>query len=291
VAGVGWRLFTGLFQFIGQDGGNCLLNFSGTEFVPCAGKILSMLQSVINGDATGALISLVVIIVTAIIFLLVVYVQSLKVEVPLSFDRLRGYGIRWPLAFFYTGVIPVILVSALSANIQLFAGLLEKSLGHATLLGGFSSGQPISGFAFWIGSNQILYAALTGSMKSVFLLQAVTHLIFYMALSVVFAIFWVKTSGTDAASQAKNILDSGLQIPGFRKDERILESVLERYIMPLTIMGGAAIGLLAALADLLGALTSGTAILLAVMIIYQYYNQISQQHSVDMPPIIKRLEK
>ncbi len=110
-----------------------------------------------------------------------------------------------------------------------------------------------------------------------------------MALSAVFAVFWVKTSGMDESSQAKNILASGLQIPGFRKDQRVLESILKRYILPLTVMGGLAIGLLASLADSLGALTSGTAILLAVTIMYQLYQNIAQQHALDMHPALRKM--
>ena len=110
-----------------------------------------------------------------------------------------------------------------------------------------------------------------------------------MVASAVFSVFWVKTSGMDESSQAKNILSSGLQIPGFRKDQRVLESILKRYIMPLTVMGGLAIGALAALADFLGALTSGTAILLAVMIAYQFYQSIAQQHAMDMHPAMRKM--
>ena len=100
-----------------------------------------------------------------------------------------------------------------------------------------------------------------------------------LIVSAVFAVFWVKTSGMDEAGQAKNIIASGLAIPGFRKDPRVLEAILSRYILPLTIMGGIAVGTLAALSDTLGAMTSGTAILLAVMIMYQMYQNISQQHA------------
>jgi len=219
--------------------------------------------------------------------LTVVWAQSLKVEVPLSYDRLRGYGVKWPLAFFYASVIPVILVAALLANLQLFGGLLENWLGHATFLGGFSQGRPISGPAFWLGNSKIVEGVIRGSLTKAHILQAIFHLLFFMIFSAVFAVFWVKTSGMDEASQAKKILGSGLQIPGFRKDERILETVLKRYILPLTIMGGLAIGLLAALSDTLGALTSGTAILLAVMIMYQLYQNIAQQHAVDMHPAMR----
>lgn len=286
VAGVAWRLFTGLFQFVGIGGQNCLSDFSGT---PCTGKVLVILQSVINGAPSEALVAFATILVTGIIFASVVWAQSLKVEVPLTYDRLRGYGVKWPLAFFYASVIPVILVAALIANLQLFASLMENWLGHPTFLGGFAQGVPISGFAYWINAPNILELGLRGGLAFNNLIQAFLRLIVYMILSMVFAIFWVRTAGMDSSSQAKNIISSGLQIPGFRKDERVLESILNRYIMPLTVMGGLAIGALAAVADLLGALTSGTAILLAVMITYQLYQNIAQQHAVDMHPALRKM--
>ncbi len=217
------------------------------------------------------------------------WVQSLKVEIPLSFGRIRGYGVKWPLAFFYASVIPVILVAALAANVQLFASLLQNWFGSPTFLGGFVNGQPVSGFAYWVGSSNIVESIVTGSLQNSQIYQAVTHLLFYMIFSMIFSIFWVKTTGMDASGQAKNIISSGLQIPGFRKDKRVLESILGRYVMPLTVMGGLAIGALAAVANLLGALTSGTAILLAVMIIYQLYQNIAQQHAMDMHPALRKV--
>ncbi|MBX4196615.1 preprotein translocase subunit SecY [Candidatus Pacearchaeota archaeon] len=284
VAGVAWRLFAGLFQFLGPTGENCLADFGGT---PCAGNVLIIIQSIINGDPAQATVAIATILVTVLIFVAVVWMQSLKVEIPLSYEKLRGYAVKWPLQFFYASNLPVILTAALVANLQLFGGLLQTWLGHPTILGEFSQGRPTSGFAYWLGSSNLVQNLIKGSLQSSEVLQAITHLIFYMALSAVFAVFWVKTSGMDESSQAKNILASGLQIPGFRKDQRVLESILKRYIMPLTIMGGLAIGLLASLADTLGALTSGTAILLAVTIMYQLYQNIAQQHALDMHPALR----
>lgn len=71
---------------------------------------------------------------------------------------------------------------------------------------------------------------------------------------------------------------------GFRQDERVLETILDRYIMPLTIMGGLAIGLLAAFTDLMGALVSGTSILLVIMITNQFYQTIASQHPEIINP-------
>ena len=275
-AGIGWRLFAQLFQFIGTQG----------TFEP-VGKLLVLVSSLVAGDPTGATRALFPILVTTALFLVVVWAQSLKVEIPLSFDRVRGYGVKWPLQFFYAGVIPVILVSAVAANLQLFASLIENWLGYATFLGSFSNGIPVSGISYWIHSTPLLETLVTGSFRMVYLLQGLGHVLFYVVFSILFAYFWVSTSGQDASSQAKNILSSGLRIPGFRRDERVLETILKRYVGPLTVMGGAAIGLLASVANLLGALVGGTAILLAIMILYQLYQNIAQQHAVDMNPALK----
>jgi len=114
------------------------------------------------------------------------------------------------------------------------------------------------------------------------------HTLFFMLFSTIFAVFWVKTSGMDAKSQAEKIAASGLQVAGFRQDIRILESILDRYIMPLTVMGGLAIGFLASITNLMGALVSGTAVLLVIMIMYQFYQNIAQQHATDMNPMMRK---
>ena len=48
------------------------------------------------------------------------------------------------------------------------------------------------------------------------------------------------------------------------------------------------VGFLAALADLTGALTSGTGLLLTVMIVYKLYEDIARQHMMDMNPMMRR---
>ena len=301
-AGVSWRLFTSAFQFINQQGRNCLLDFKETA---CSGKVFVLIQSIINRDPTALYSALAAIIATIVIFLVVVWAQSLKVEVPLSFGRIRGYGVKLPLSFFYASVIPVILTAALVANIQLFGGIIEnaaapcfneggvctgaaKIASHFTFLGSFVNGQAVSGFAFWISSTHLVDLLIRGGFLFRYLLQGLTHTLFFMFFSTVFAIFWVKTSEMDAKSQARKISASGLQVAGFRQDIRILESILERYIMPLTVMGGLAIGLLASIADLLGALVAGTAMLLVIMITYQFYKNIAEQHQVDMNPAMRK---
>jgi len=281
-AGVGWRLVTGLIGFIGPGGFAAGLQPIGA--LPALFNNLFVLS-----DVTGAMSEAAKILATVIIFLAVVWAQSLKIEIPLSYDRLRGYNIKWPLAFFYASNIPVILTGAFVANLQLMGGLFENWLGHATFLGHFSNGVAVSGLSFWLGATNIVEMAITGGFRWIYAGQAVTHIIVFIIFSAIFSVFWVKTAGMDSSSQAKKIIQSGLQIPGFRKDERVLEAILDRYVMPLTVMGGIAVGLLASVSDIMGTITGGTALLLGIMIIYQFYQNIAQQHAMDMSPAMRKM--
>lgn len=251
-----------------------------------SGAVPALIQSLSAGDPVTAGLMFSAIVATLVVFLLVVYAQAMRVEVPLSFGRVRGYGIRWPLHFFYTSNIPVILISALIANIQLFAQLLSN-WGHP-LLGTFSGNTPISGLAAWLYGPQIVRSIITHSLRFADIWHALVYVLFMMVGSMIFGLFWVQTSGLDARSQANQMINSGLQIPGFRKDVRVLERMLNRYIWPLTVVGGLAVGLLAALADISGALAHGTGILLTVMIVYRLYEDIAQQHMMDMNPMMRK---
>jgi len=210
----------------------------------------------------------------------------MKVEIPLSFGRVRGYGIRWPLQFIYTSNIPVILVAALIANIQLWARLLQNY--GKPFLGSFVGNTPASGLVAWLSPPNIVSNVIIGSTRWIDFAHAFVYILFLMGGAVLFSWFWVQTAGMDARSQAKHIMNSGLQIPGFRKDERIMERLLDRYIKPLTVMGALSVGFLAAIADISGALSNGTGILLTVMIIYKLYEEIAQQHMMDMHPALRR---
>ncbi len=276
VAGVAQQIFIRAFNFLP----------SPTNPDIAAGAIPAIFQSISQGDLTTMALELAAILSTLLVFAICVYGQAMKVEIPLSFGRVRGYGMRWPLNFFYTSNIPVILVAALLANIQLFAQLLQR-WGHP-LFGTFNGATPVSGLVYWLNHPNLVHSVITGSLTLTQIGQSLVYILIMMLGSVLFSVFWVQTAGMDAKSQARQILASGLQIPGFRRDERVLEKVLNRYIWPLTIVGGASIGLLAALADLTGALSRGTGILLAVMIVYKMYEEIAKQHMMDMNPGLKK---
>ncbi|MBI2564467.1 preprotein translocase subunit SecY [Candidatus Woesearchaeota archaeon] len=265
------------------------------------GAIPSMVNALINQLPTEAVLSASSVIATIVIFAVAVYVQAMKVEIPLSLGRVAGHGVRWPLHFVYTSNIPVILVSALFANFQLWGSLLQRwaqSSGSAifiklsSLFGTFSAqGVPTGGLIAWLSPVNVIEVTITQGFFDGFLRvlpQALVYVIFMIVGCVIFSWFWVQTSSMDAKSQAQQILNAGFIMPGFRRDTRILEHLLARKIGPLTILGAITVGLLAAIADLSGALTNGTGLLLTVMIIYRLYEDIAKQHMMDMNPMIKK---
>ena len=259
---------------------------SPTNPTIATGAIPALFQSLAAQDPQTALLELAAVIATVAVFMLAVYVQAMKVEIPLSFGRVRGHGIRWPLSFVYTSNIPVILVAALLANLQLFARLFANW--GFPLLGTYAGNQPASGLVAWLTPIDVVRGAITGGLRGMDLVHTLAYLVFLIVGAVVFSWFWVQTSGMDPRSQAKQIMSSGLQIPGFRKDERVLERILSRYVYPLTVMGAITVGILAGLADVSGALTNGTGLLLTVMIIYKLYEDIARQHLVDMNPLMRK---
>ena len=281
-AGVSEEIFIRAFSPLTSSGAIAL----GTG-QPAIGAFLVFILSLTKGDPTGAFLAFSAIAATVIVFMLSVYAQAMKVEIPLTFGRVRGYGMRWPLNFLYTSNIPVILVAALMANVQLWARLLQNW--GFPILGKFAGANPQSGLVLWLQVPQLVRDLLTGAFTSFDIIHALVYTLFMIIGAVVFSVFWVQTSGQDAGSVSRQIMASGLQIPGFRRDERILESILKRYINPLTVMGAVAIGILASSADVMGALSRGTGILLAVMIIYKLYEDISKHHMMDMYPGLRKM--
>jgi Preprotein translocase subunit SecY len=106
---------------------------------------------------------------------------------------------------------------------------------------------------------------------------------------IIFSLFWIETTGMGAKPTAQKIFNSGMQIPGFRRNISSIEKVTQRYIPKVTVIGGAFIGLLTLIASLLGTLGSagGTGLLLTVSIVYRLYEDIASEQMMEMHPMIR----
>jgi preprotein translocase subunit SecY len=262
---------------------------------PPSGLLWSFIINVFSSNPIAAATAFLPIFATGIVFLLVVYVQDVQVEIPLSMSSMRGFGRNWGLKLLYTSNIPVILTAALIANVQLVGKMGIAPVAGTDFscgpLGCFdTAGNVVSGIIYWITSPKSLASDLiTGALTANESLRGLTYLIFMIACSVLFSVFWISTSGMDATSVAEQIEGAGMQIPGYRRDSRVMESVLNRYIPPLAVLSGITVGLFAAFADFIGALGTGTGMLLTVMIVYNYYEELRSQRLDEAHPVVRKL--
>ena len=63
---------------------------------------------------------LVALFSSVVVFLVVAYAESSKLELPLTHGKMRGHRGKYPIRLVYASNIPVILMAALLANINMF---------------------------------------------------------------------------------------------------------------------------------------------------------------------------
>ncbi len=276
-SGIGLFIVAGVCSEIAIGAFNPLAAVAG-EAVP-AGRIPAFIYFILNNQTRFDL--LIPIIATLIIFAAVVYVESVRVEIPLSYGKFRGTKGRYPIKFIYASVIPIIFASILMANIQLWASMLVRA-GYP-ILGEFAGNRPINGVAYYIQRPNPIYSPdFDPIIASVYVVVLIT-------LAVLFSKFWVETAGMDSKTIAKQLQEGGMKIPGFRGDIRIIEKVLDRYIPAVTVLGGATVGLLAAFGDLTGALGGGTGVLLSVGIVYKMYEEMAKEQLCEVNPMLRKV--
>lgn len=88
---------------------------------------------------------------------------------------------------------------------------------------------------------------------------------------------WIEVSGSSPKDVAKQLKDQQMIMRGHREGSMYKE--LKRIIPTAACLGGLIVGALSIFADFLGAIGSGTGILLAVTIIYQYFELFSKEQA------------
>ncbi|ELY90859.1 preprotein translocase subunit SecY [Natrialba taiwanensis] len=294
IAGVSQRLVTGLIQ--PTAGG-----FFYDWYQIITGQVA--VGSVFAGDGLYTILfqegHIIALLTTVLIFAIVVYAESVRVEIPLSHARVKGARGRFPVKLIYASVLPMILVRALQANVQFIGQIMSSQLGAnmPEFLGTYNAnGQPVSGFFYYVApiyspNDWMWWTGEVSQAAWMVMIRVSIDLVFMIAGGAIFAIFWVETTDMGPESTAKQIQNSGMQIPGFRQNVGVIEKVMERYIPQVTIIGGALVGLLAVWANMLGTIgsISGTGLLLAVSITYKLYEEIAEEQMMEMHPMMRQM--
>jgi protein transport protein SEC61 subunit alpha len=215
---------------------------------------------------------------TVLVFFVVIYFQGFRVDLSVKYTKMRGQMGSYPIKLFYTSNIPIILQSALVSNLYFFSQLLYKRFKSNMLVNLLGQWQEVdmTGQSIPVGGI-VYYISPLHSFSDIW--DDPIHAVFYVAFVLIscalFSKTWIDVSGSSARDVAKQLKDQGMMMPGFRDSD--IPKQLNRYIPTAAAFGGACIGALTILADFLGAIGSGTGILLAVTIIYQYFEMVCKE--------------
>ena len=241
---------------------------------------------------------LLAIFTTVAIFVIVVYAESVRVEIPLSNARVKGARGRFPVKLIYASVLPMILVRALQMNIQFMGQGLNSAISMPSWLGVYVDGSPVDGLFYYLAPVQspqdwMWFAYSVEGSPEIWqiLLRVSVDLSVMIVGGAIFAIFWVRTTNMGPEATAQQIHGSGMQIPGFRQNVQSIERVLEQYIPQVTVIGGALVGVLAVGANMFGTIgnVTGTGLLLTVSITYKLYEQIAEEQLMEMHPMMRKM--
>jgi preprotein translocase SecY subunit len=299
----GWGLGSGISLFIMAG---VAQNILWQTFNPGTGLFVGGLAQLMSGQpeyqltqwvlGAGSYPSLLGFIATIGTFLVIIYLEGVRVELPMTYAGYKGFRSRYPIKLLYVSNLPVIFASALFANVYFFSQLLWTQMGTPApgtnvlfqIIGDYnrtSSGsvQPVGGLAYYVTPpNNILSVAAEP-------LRASAYLGILVVFCAVFSLIWLEVGGLGPDKVAKQLMDSGMQIPGYRRSGRPIQAILRRYIPVVTVLGGIIVGLIAGIADFLGVFGTGTGILLSVGIIYQYYELLMRERAAEMFPAFRRI--
>ncbi|CAG9328133.1 unnamed protein product [Blepharisma stoltei] len=208
---------------------------------------------------------------TVFIFLVVIYFQGFKVDLSIRSSKVRGHQGTYPIKLFYTSNIPIILQTALVSNLYFFSQILYRRYRTYTLVWLLGQWQdldqgysiPVGGLAYYISPPREFGDIAADPI------HALVYVAFVLSSCALFSKTWIEVSGSSARDVAKQLRDQQMFLEGHRYESMV--KTLNRYIPNAAAFGGMCIGALTIVADLLGAIGSGTGILLAVTIIYQYF--------------------
>merc|ERR1719351_485203 len=258
-------------------------NGKGTEFEGAVIALFHLLAT--RGDKVRGLReafyrpNLPNLLATVFVFAVVIYFQGFRVDLPIKSARYRGQQSSYPIKLFYTSNIPIILQSALVSNLYVISQMLAAKFQGNFLVnllgiwGDIEGGRayPIGGLCYYLSPPETFSHLLIDPI------HALLYIIFMLGSCAFFSKTWIDVSGSSAKDVAKQLREQQMVMRGHRENSMIHE--LNRYIPTAAAFGGLCIGALSVSADFMGAIGSGTGILLAVTIIYQYFEIFVKEQS------------
>lgn len=229
--------------------------------------------------------NLMSVIATVAVFLIVIYIQGWTNKSTMLVPRDEALRGRYPpqplpIKLFYTSNMPIILLSALISQVYFFSQVLYRRYGAnplIRLLGIWdeSTRRPVWGIAYILSPPSSLMEVWEEPFHALF------YITFYLTSCALFAQIWLQISGSGPSTVLKQLNDvpNGPLVVRNATGDKVLETrrIVTRKIETAAALGGLCVAALSISADLLGAIGSGTGILMAVTLIYDLFEKINKE--------------
>ena len=266
------------------------------------GLVPLIFTKIFEGDLTrvfvreGAYPSLLSFIMTLATIFIILYAEGVRIELPIAHARYRGIRSVYPVKLLYVSNIPIILASTLIGDLQILGNVIWNTLnpeGTDPLLNmiiymeTLEDGTQVirGGLLYYLIGPTDIFQAIEDPLRTIVFIVSMT------ILAVLFAYLWVEVGGLSSASVSQQLIDSGMQVPGFRRRAYSVNIILSKYIPTVTIIGGIFVGIIAAVSQILGVFGGGMGILLMIDILMNLYQVLLREQIEEYYPIITRLIK
>ncbi len=214
---------------------------------------------------------------TVFVFIIVIFFQGARIDLSIKYKNYPGAPPgTYPIKLFYTSNIPIILQTALVSNLYFFSQLMYKRYPTNFLVnllgkwqeqdGGMGQSVPVAGLAYYVSPPRSVSEVIFDPFHAVF------YVSFILITCALFSLTWIEVSGMSPKDVNEQFEDQGIVLyTGWRPGSSVTRRKLETIIPIAAAFGGMCIGALTIIADFMGAIGSGTGILLSVTIIFQYY--------------------
>lgn len=222
---------------------------------------------------------------TFVVFAVVIFLQGFRVPL-MTKSKFNGVD-RQPymIKLFYTSNMPIILQTSIVSNINFFSQILSRRFGNRNFLINFlgrweergyhggGNGQlfPVGGLSYYLTPPATFIDLMGDPVHGIF------YVVFVLTSCAVFSRFWITVSHTAPRDVAKQLVAQGRWLVQARENEEEMTRLLDKYIPAAASFGGLCVGALTMSADFLGAIGSGTGILLSVTMINQYFEILQSE--------------
>lgn len=219
------------------------------------------------------------VLATLLVFFIVIYFQRFQIDLPIKYQKVRGQQGAYAIKLFYTSTIPIIVQTSLISNLYFFSQLLYRRFRSnmlVNLIGQWADNAELGGESVPVGG--IAYYISPPRQMSDFWLDPIhvlVYIFFVLGSCAGLSKLWIEISGSSPRDVATQLKNQQIQFAGYRDTSLIM--VLNTHIPTAATLGGVCIGTLTVIADFLGAIGSGTGILLAVTIVYGLVETVQKE--------------